>query len=60
MVFFLDDADDADNQNASAKMLLAAFLDKLPTCVSREMIDNAAVDFCMNLNTKNNRKKLVK
>jgi regulator of nonsense transcripts 2 len=41
-------------------MLLEAFLAKLPTCVSREMIDTAAVEFCMNLNTKLNRRKLVK
>lgn len=41
-------------------MLLDAFIANLPTCVCREMIDSAAVDFCMNLNTKNNRKKLVK
>lgn len=40
-------------------MLREAFIQKLPTCVSREMIDSAAVDFCMNLNTKANRKKLV-
>ena len=55
-----DDADDGETQNASNKMLLDAFLANLPTCVSRDMIDNAAAEFCMNLNTKNNRKKLVK
>ena len=56
----LDDADEGENQNASNKMLLDAYLANLPTCVSRDMIDNAAAEFCMNLNTKNNRKKLVK
>jgi hypothetical protein len=28
--------------------------------VNREMIDSAAAEFCLNLNTKINRKKLVK
>ena len=36
------------------------FLSKLPNCVNREMIDSAATEFCMQFNTKNNRKKLVK
>ncbi len=55
-----DEVEDGDSVNASAKMLLDAFLAKLPTCVSRELIDSAAVDFCMTLNTKINRKKLVR
>ncbi|KAG7206291.1 hypothetical protein KM043_003667 [Ampulex compressa] len=46
--------------NISNKILLDAFLTYLPNCVNREMIDNAAVDFLMNLNTKHNKKKLVK
>lgn len=46
--------------NISNKILLDAFLTHLPNCVNREMIDNAAVDFLMNLNTKHNRKKLIK
>jgi regulator of nonsense transcripts 2 len=36
------------------------FLANLQDCVNRELIDSAAVDFLMNSNTKNNRKKLVK
>ena len=59
-ISFSEDIEESDPQNASAKMLLEAFLVKLPTCVSRDMIDSAAVDFCMNLNSKMNRKKLVK
>ena len=47
-------------QNASKKMLLDAFLSNLPTCVNRDMIDNAAAEFCMTFNSKANRKKLVK
>ncbi|XP_066592930.1 regulator of nonsense transcripts 2 [Prorops nasuta] len=46
--------------NISNKILLDAFLTHLPNCVNREMIDNAAADFLMNLNTKHNKKKLVK
>ena len=46
--------------NLSNKMIFDAFLAQLPNCVNREMIDNAAAEFCMNHNTKNNRKRLVK
>ena len=46
--------------NISNKIMLDAFLTHLPNCVNREMIDNAAVDFLMNLNTKHNKKKLIK
>ena len=41
-------------------MMFTAYLAKLPNCVNREMIDSAATEFCMQFNTKNNRKKLVK
>nr|CAG4641458.1 EOG090X0143 [Eurycercus lamellatus] len=44
----------------SNKVLLDSFLTTLSTCVNREMIDSAAIEFSTNLNTKNNRKKLVK
>lgn len=46
--------------NISNKILLDAFLSHLPNCVNREMIDSAAVDFLMNLNTKHNKRKLIK
>ncbi|XP_036368923.1 regulator of nonsense transcripts 2 isoform X3 [Octopus sinensis] len=36
------------------------FLQSLPNCVNRELIDKNAVDFCMSFNTKTNRKKLVR
>ena len=56
-----DDAEDTESgANMSAKMLFDAFLANLPNCVNREMIDSAATEFCMQFNTKNNRKKLVK
>lgn len=42
------------------RLLLDGYLATLLNCVNREMIDQAAVDFCMNLNTKPNRRKLVR
>ena len=52
-----DTEDDVDIQG-SMKLILDEYLSSLPKCVSREMIDRAANDFCLNLNTKANRKKL--
>lgn len=45
---------------ASNKIVLDAFVNNLPNCVNREMIDNAAIDFLVTLNNKHNRKKLVR
>ncbi|XP_066260334.1 regulator of nonsense transcripts 2 [Euwallacea similis] len=55
-----EDTDDQTSTNASNKIVLEAFLNNLPNCVNREMIDNAAIDFLVTLNMKHNRKKLVK
>ncbi|XP_076650949.1 UPF2 regulator of nonsense mediated mRNA decay [Halictus rubicundus] len=54
------EVEEPQNANISNKILLDAFLTHLPNCVNREMIDSAAVHFLMNLNTKHNKKKLVK
>lgn len=35
------------------------FLANLVNCVNKELIDSAAIEFLLNLNTKNNRKKLA-
>lgn len=35
------------------------FLSNLVNCVNKELIDSAAIEFLLNLNTKNNRKKLA-
>lgn len=35
------------------------FLSNLANCVNMELIDSAAIEFLLNLNTKNNRKKLT-
>jgi len=57
----LEDEEDLQEAiNSSNRMILDAFLSQLPNCVNREMIDSAAAEFCMNHNTKSNRKRLVK
>ena len=55
-----DDEDLSEAVNLSTKMVLDAFLAQLPNCVNRDLIDSAAAEFCMNHNTKSNRKRLVK
>ncbi|XP_044268882.1 regulator of nonsense transcripts 2 [Tribolium madens] len=55
-----DEPEDSATTNASNKILLEAFFNNLPNCVNREMIDNAAIDFLVTLNSKHNRKKLVR
>lgn len=42
------------------KSLMDAFTSSLLSCVNRDMIDKAAINFCTNLNTKNNRNKLIR
>ncbi|GFS94914.1 regulator of nonsense transcripts 2 [Nephila pilipes] len=57
----MDETDEeAAATNTANKVLLDGFLNSLLNCVNREIIDKAAVDFCMNLNTRPNRKKLVR
>ncbi|KAK9720823.1 MIF4G domain [Popillia japonica] len=55
-----EETDDTTSTTVSNKILLEAFLNNLANCVNREMIDNAAIDFLLTLNTKHNRKKLVR
>lgn len=54
------EVEEPQTSNISNKILLDAFFTHLPNCVNRELIDNAAVDFLMNLNTKHNKRKLIK
>lgn len=42
------------------KVLLETFLNSLLRCINRETIDKAAVEFCISLNTKPNRRRLVR
>lgn len=41
------------------KQQFATFLKNLVNCVNKELIDSAAIEFLLNLNTKSNRKKLT-
>ncbi|XP_071552083.1 regulator of nonsense transcripts 2 isoform X1 [Panulirus ornatus] len=45
---------------SSNKVLLDAFVNALPNCINRDLIDSAAMEFCLRLNTKPSRKKLVR
>ena len=45
--------------SSNMKALMDSFITQLPNCVNRELIDKAAKEFCMNLNSKVNRKRLV-
>ncbi len=45
--------------NANMKTLMDLYIAELANCSSRETIDKAAKEFCLNLNTKANRKRLV-
>jgi len=44
---------------ANMKALMDVFVQQLPNCVNRELIDKAAKEFLLSLNTKLNRKRLV-
>ncbi|XP_067001076.2 regulator of nonsense transcripts 2 [Anabrus simplex] len=48
------------SNNSNSKALLDSFLAGLPNCITKELIDKAAVEFVTSLNTKQNRRKLVK
>lgn len=56
----IKDAVDVEVSNTGSKVVFETFIEQLPKCVNREMIDNLAIEFLIYLNTKNNRKKLVK
>ncbi|XP_041348866.1 regulator of nonsense transcripts 2-like isoform X2 [Gigantopelta aegis] len=55
------DVEEEDGETGSLmKSQFEAFALSLPNCVNRDLIDKAAIEFCMNFNTKSNRKKLVR
>ncbi|VDL96046.1 unnamed protein product [Schistocephalus solidus] len=56
--FGTDDHEEEGPTNA--KMLMETFLTQLPNCVNRDLIDRAAIDFCLNLNRKPNRRRLAR
>lgn len=43
----------------ATRQQFSSFLNNLANCVNKELIDSAAIDFLLNLNTKNSRKKLT-
>ncbi|XP_067640753.1 regulator of nonsense transcripts 2 [Eurosta solidaginis] len=47
-------------QMSHSKQHFDQFLNNLNNCVNKELIDSAAIEFLLNFNTKNNRKKLTK
>ncbi|KAF8565334.1 hypothetical protein P879_01308 [Paragonimus westermani] len=54
----VDDA--AEDPSSSGKVLMETFLTQLPNCVNRDLIDRAAIDFCLNLNKRSNRRRLAR
>lgn len=48
----------SNQTNLSTKQQYENFLHNLSNCVTKELIDSAAIDFLLNFSTKNNRKKL--
>ncbi|XP_065640842.1 regulator of nonsense transcripts 2 isoform X1 [Hydra vulgaris] len=55
-----EDADDEDPATLGMAAIADAYFNKLPTCINRDFIDQAAEEFILKLNTKGNRKRLVK
>ncbi|KAK3865393.1 hypothetical protein Pcinc_028997 [Petrolisthes cinctipes] len=45
---------------STQKLMLEGYLAALPNCISRDLVDSAAMEFCLRLNTKPSRKKLVR
>uniref|UniRef100_A0A673VXS2 Regulator of nonsense transcripts 2 n=1 Tax=Salmo trutta TaxID=8032 RepID=A0A673VXS2_SALTR len=60
-LFLCEEQEDEEASTGShLKLIVDAFIQQLPNCVNRDLIDKAAMDFCMNMNTKSNRRKLVR
>ncbi|TRZ02758.1 hypothetical protein DNTS_029156 [Danionella cerebrum] len=59
----LDEQEQEDEEASTGshlKLIVDAFIQQLPNCINRDLIDKASMDFCMNMNTKSNRRKLVR
>ena len=56
----LPDQDDEKSEESATKQSLEDFLSGLLNCVTREMIDKAAIDFASNFNSKYHRKSLTR
>lgn len=57
---YFKNTESEDVVGSNVKVVLESFLNNLSSCVNREMIDNAAVEFVVFLNTKTARRKLLK
>lgn len=55
-----EETEEALDMGLTMKQMMEGFVASLPNCVNRELIDHTAKDFAMNMNTKTNRKRLVK
>ncbi|XP_034251967.1 regulator of nonsense transcripts 2 isoform X2 [Thrips palmi] len=55
-----EESEPASQATTSTKQHLDQFLNQLPNCVNRELIDNAAAEFLLSLNAKSNKRKLVR
>ncbi|CAH8516226.1 unnamed protein product [Schistosoma rodhaini] len=58
--YLLNTDDGEEDLNPSGKVLMETFLTQLPNCINRDLIDRAAIDFCLNLNKRANRRRLAK
>ncbi|XKL68056.1 hypothetical protein PGB90_003547 [Kerria lacca] len=56
----IDIADEENSGITNQKSQIETFLNHLPNCINKEMIDNAAIEFLMSHNNKNHRRRLVK
>ncbi|XP_003379535.1 putative MIF4G domain protein [Trichinella spiralis] len=53
--------DHEDSSNVSSSILqMKSFIAKLPLLINRDMIDQAAIEYATHLNTKSNRRRLIK
>lgn len=55
-----DDGDEDEPVISGMAAVAEQYFQSLPNCINRDFIDQAAEDFIMKLNTKGNRKKLVR
>ncbi|KRZ67531.1 Regulator of nonsense transcripts 2, partial [Trichinella papuae] len=54
-----EDLEDSSNMSSSI-LQMKSFIAKLPLLINRDMIDQAAIEYATHLNTKSNRRRLIK
>ena len=55
-----DTEEEVEDIGPTLKIIVENFMNTLKNCVNRELVDKAAQDFCMNMNTRPNRKRLAR